>query len=157
VCVRYFDYKIKNQQLCIQFLRRCLISSNNFVVLAAIITSFYEEQADPTAKRDHLIQALLRIVRQLSVDELFGAIQRGGLVTARSREVPPFVSLLNDGVRMVPQENTVNLDFNAILSVAAHFIGRACVLEDVVEQMDRIWKIRFQSILEVTQDREERL
>jgi hypothetical protein len=157
VCVRYLEYKANDQELTTRFLGRCLLSPNTIVSMAAIVVSFYEAKTEGTSGGQSLIEVLLRIFRAIGISELIGAIQRGGMGTARSKEIIPFVALLKDSVRILPEKNVITLDFNAVLAVTAHFIGRACVIEDVVEKMETLWTIDQRSFLSTVYDKKERV
>jgi hypothetical protein len=157
VCLKYLRNKASDKPLLARsYLLDCLNFPDHKVFYAALVCAFYEEHADPTSLGSVLNQALLAILHKVGFDDLENAVHRGGVATSSNKNAAPYIMILNNCVRILPRDEQVLFDFNAVLEIATKYIGRSCIIDDVIPNMRTLINLESRRILAGASEKQEK-
>jgi hypothetical protein len=156
ICLRYFLHKALNTDLqARQFIFDCLNSPHQPTELAAMFCVFYEESGAGLSFGSAIARMILHIFRRIGFNDLISAAKRGA-TTARSKALNHLAEIVTNCIRISPREGFVIVDFTEFTSVALSFIGTSCAVNDVIENMRKLYSVPINDLLASLEDRQER-
>jgi hypothetical protein len=151
ICLKYLLIRTEEgESQARTFLYDCLTSPTQTTELAAIFCLFYEQGAANPLSGSPVARVLVHIFTRLGISSLIGAMDRGS-VTAESSSLNHLAQIVSSCIRLEGGDR-VTISFGEFTVVAASFIRMACVVDDMIEAVPKIFSAPNNDLLQSTTD-----